>query len=91
MNSIQEVIERCAYNSSQSTERLIKTIHARICQRVNDDWTAASNGEWTKLQLYEDVIDRSCRILACTLKSQQVCLSPASYARIFLKPNFRLC
>ena len=57
---------------NESTEKSIKSCYAVVYELENRKWVGAGEGGWSEVQLCEDSIDSSHRILAWTVKSQQV-------------------
>eukprot|EP00486_Rosalina_sp_Unknown_P002452 CAMPEP_0201565440 /NCGR_PEP_ID=MMETSP0190_2-20130828/4558_1 /ASSEMBLY_ACC=CAM_ASM_000263 /TAXON_ID=37353 /ORGANISM="Rosalina sp." /LENGTH=431 /DNA_ID=CAMNT_0047982941 /DNA_START=95 /DNA_END=1387 /DNA_ORIENTATION=+ len=61
--------------SSQSTEKSIKSCYAVVYELDNRKWVVAGEGGWSEVHLCEDSLDNSHRILAWTVKSQQVLMN----------------
>ena len=64
--------EQGAFQSNQSTEKSIKSCYAVVYELDNRKWVVAGEGGWSEVHLCEDSLDNSHRILAWTVKSQQV-------------------
>ena len=56
----------------ESTEKSIKSCYAVVYELENRKWVVAGEGGWSEVHLCEDSLDNSHRILAWTVKSQQV-------------------
>eukprot|EP01084_Bolivina_argentea_P199880 341905_1 len=61
--------------NQQSTERSIKSCYAVVYELENRKWVVAGEGGWSEVHLCEDALDNSHRILAWTVKSQQVLMN----------------
>eukprot|EP01084_Bolivina_argentea_P109156 195106_1 len=62
-------------NNNQSTEKSIKSCYAVVYELDNRKWVVAGEGGWSEVHLCEDASDSSHRILAWTVKSQQVLMN----------------
>jgi len=59
----------------ESTEKSIKSCYAVVYELENRKWVVAGEGGWSEVHLCEDSLDNSHRILAWTVKSQQVLMN----------------
>ena len=68
------------FGNGQSTEKSIKSCYAVVYELDNRKWVVAGEGGWSEVHLCEDSLDNSHRILAWTVKSQQVCSCNNTYS-----------
>ena len=55
-----------------TTEKSVKSCYAVIYTLKNRKWAVAGEGGWSECHLCLDTLDNSYRILAWTVKSQEV-------------------
>jgi len=60
---------------NESTEKSIKSCYAVVYELENRKWVVSGEGGWSEVHLCEDSLDNSHRILAWTVKSQQVLMN----------------
>ena len=65
-------LQKNKYRNSQSTEKSIASCYA-VVYELHTKWEIAGEGGWSEVHLSRDSFDGSHRILAWTVKSQQVC------------------
>eukprot|EP01084_Bolivina_argentea_P004324 8226_1 len=59
----------------KSTEKSIKSCYAVVYELSDRKWIVAGNGGWSEVHLCSDLLDKSFRILAWTVKEQQVLMN----------------
>eukprot|EP00485_Elphidium_margaritaceum_P006612 CAMPEP_0202691444 /NCGR_PEP_ID=MMETSP1385-20130828/6157_1 /ASSEMBLY_ACC=CAM_ASM_000861 /TAXON_ID=933848 /ORGANISM="Elphidium margaritaceum" /LENGTH=494 /DNA_ID=CAMNT_0049346851 /DNA_START=155 /DNA_END=1639 /DNA_ORIENTATION=+ len=62
-------------HGNNSTEKSIKSCYAVVYELQNRKWVVSGEGGWSEVHLCEDVADDTHRILAWTVKSQQVLMN----------------
>jgi len=60
---------------NESTEKSIKSCYAVVYELEQRKWVVSGEGGWSEVHLCEDSLDNSHRILAWTVKSQQVLMN----------------
>jgi len=60
---------------NESTEKSIKSCYAVVYELEHRKWVVSGEGGWSEVHLCEDSLDSSHRILAWTVKSQQVLMN----------------
>ena len=71
-NLVERPAQSSHFSNGQSKEKSIKSCYAVVYELENRKWVPAGEGGWSEVHVCEDCFDNSYRILAWTVKSQQV-------------------